>query len=98
MRLVCQRRCPWRHLQLGGVVELPAGSRCSGVVVLGGEVRSSRTQRPQDDDVGLSLDGDDANVQLQLVSFLFSRRRRDGLGLSPMAATADKGKRMRPIL
>jgi hypothetical protein len=43
------------------------------------------------------LDDDDANVQLPLPSFLFSGRRRDGLGLSPLAATADRIKRMRPI-
>jgi hypothetical protein len=44
------------------------------------------------------LDDDDTNVQLQLPSFLFSGQRRDGLGLSPMAAMADRRKRMRPIL
>jgi hypothetical protein len=44
------------------------------------------------------LDDDDADVQLQLPSFLFNGRRRDGLGLSPMAVTADRRKRMRLIL
>jgi hypothetical protein len=49
------------------------------------------------------LDDDDVNVQLQLPSSPPSPLPldwwlRDGLGLSPMAATVDRRKRVRPIL